>query len=196
MLYYVQNLYFAIENNIRCHFCMFFSNICFDRSYFPISFAAVLIARGKKHHCIIEYHEGKSLLTENTRSQNNHSPWLFGQSWCYADSPRIVQNAVFSVQNTVYGIHTVYIQCCTVHIQYNVFIHELCAQVLSYLLHWNLSYMRLILTTVKNCHKSNLLMIMRSYYTMIIMLKRSIWPHWQSENQWSASGQQKLFYLT
>ena len=135
------------------YFCMFLSNICFDRSYFPISFAVVLIARGKNHYCIIKHHEGKSLLTENTGSQNNHSSWLFGQSWWDADSPKSVQNAVFSVQNTVYCIHTVYIQYSTVNIQYTVFIHELCAQILSYLLHWNLSYMRLIFTTVKNCHQ-------------------------------------------
>ena len=149
----VQNSHFAIEITIDAmkYFCMLFSNICFDRSYFPISFAVVLIACGK-NHCMIKHHEGK-LLTENTGSQNNHSSWLFGQSWWDADSPKIVQNAVFSVQNTVYCIHTVYIQYSTVHIQYTVFIHELCGQILSYLLHWNLSYMRLIFTTVKNCHQ-------------------------------------------
>ena len=156
MLCYVQNLYFQITLDAMKYFCMFLSNICFDRSYFPISFAVVLIARGKNHYCIIKHHEGKSLLTENTGSQNNHSSWLFGQSWWDADSPKIVQNAVFSVQNRVYCIHTVYIQYIqysTVHIQHTIFIHELCAQILSYLLHWNLSYMRLIFTTVKNCHQ-------------------------------------------
>ena len=109
MLCYVQNSYFAIEITFVAmkYLCMFFSNICFDRSYFPISFAVVLIARGK-NHCIIKHHEGKSLLTENTGSQNNHSSWLFGQSWWDAGSPKIVQTAMFSVQNTVYCIHTQY----------------------------------------------------------------------------------------
>ena len=107
---------FIISNYIRCHevFLHVFLKICFDRSYFPISFAFVLIARGK-NHCIIKHHEGKSLLTENTGSQNNHSSWLFGQSWWDADSPKIVQNAVFSVQNTVYGIHTVLYSTHTVY---------------------------------------------------------------------------------
>ena len=160
------------------YFCMFLSNICFDRSYFPISFAVVLIARGKNHYCIIKHHEGKSLLTENTGSQNNHSSWLFGQSWWDADSPKIVQNAVFSVQNRVYCIHTVYIQYSTVHIQHTTYNHT-----------WIVCKNSFLSPPLKlNLDASNLFMIMRSYYTMIIMLKRSIWPHWQSENPWSASG--------
>ena len=110
MLFNVQNLYSAVEIifDAMKYFCMFFSNICFDRSYFPISFAAVLIARSKHHYCIIEHHEGKSLLTENIGSRNNHSSWLFGQSWWDADSPKIL----YRMQCSVYRIQ------CTVFIQY------------------------------------------------------------------------------
>ena len=155
----VQNSYFAIEITIDAmkYFCMLFSNICFDRSYFPISFAVVLIACGK-NHCMIKHHEGK-LLTENTGSQNNHSSWLFGQSWWDADSPKIVQNAVFSVQNTVYCIHTVYIQYSTVHIQYTysiLYSYMNCLPKFFLISSTEIqvtSYMSLIFTTVKNCHQ-------------------------------------------
>ena len=155
MLFNVQNLYFAVEITFGAmkYFCMFFSKFVLTGRTFQSALPSYLL-HAAGINCIIKHHEGKSLLTENTGSQNNHSSWLFGQSWWDADSPKIVQNAVFSVQNRVYCIQFIgYIQYSTVHIQHTIFIHELCAQILSYLLHWNLSYMRLIFTTVKNCHQ-------------------------------------------
>ena len=102
-----------ITFDAKKYFCMFFSNICFDRSYFPISFAAVLIARGKKHHCIIEHHEGKSLLTENTRSQNNHSFWLANLD------VMLIHQGLYRMQCSVYRIeYTVFIQYTYSIVQY------------------------------------------------------------------------------
>ena len=159
------------------YFCMFLSNICFDRSYFPISFAVVLIARGKNHYCITKHHEGKSLLTEILEVKiiippdclANLDEMLIHQRFCTECSVQCTEYSVrysYSIHTLQYSTHTVY---C---------IHT-----------WMVCTNSFLSPPLKlKLDASNLFMIMRSYYTMIIMLKRSIWPHWQSENPWSASG--------
>ena len=118
----VQNSYFAIEITIDAmkYFCMLFSNICFDRSYFPISFAVVLIARGK-NHCIIKHHEGKSLLTENTESQNNQI--ILPDCLANLDE-MLIHQRLYRMQCSVYRIqYTVFIQYTYSRVQYTYSTH-------------------------------------------------------------------------